>query len=401
MKNRTHIHHSHISGEIIGYAHSYSNNKVRENKTKIGVVAHNLFRFNLLFLLRGLRVGVWKIRDINTGGKNPTNINFENIGNKVIFIDTIKYFQQSLVNLATSFIDYEKLAIQTKCEKFIKKDEILSKKINLCTKEDQEWVLSYLSTGKRTIPYEMIKIYDSLDISPEDGNFFLPHNFYSNLRVYVITMEEYKNVKKFFQAMKLKNLGELNKIYKFQDTIILCEIFEQRSEHLQKLFKCNPCKCNSASSFSDCVHRDKSKCLIALPTDAEHVRVFERTLIGGFSRVNTNLAFHTQILLNENKNEKVLLDPEIDGKKQTKIISTKILKMDENNQYEEAMTKPLLYGYIKKQEHPPSLLEFNKILDKISHGDKVGHLFIVDINFHDKIQKICYPMKSTHLSLKK
>ena len=36
--------------------------------------------------------------------------------------------------------------------------------------------------------------------------------------------------------MKLNNLDELSKIYTFQDTIILCEIFERRSEHLQKLF---------------------------------------------------------------------------------------------------------------------------------------------------------------------
>ena len=54
-----------------------------------------------------------------------------------------------------------------------------------------------------------------------------------------------------------------------KDTIILCEIFEQRS-HLQEIFKFNPRKCNSASSFSSCVHRDKSKCCIALPTDAKH-----------------------------------------------------------------------------------------------------------------------------------
>ena len=65
----------------------------------------------------------------------------------------------------------EKFAIRTECEKFIRKDENLSKKFNSCTKEDQEWVLSYLSTGKGTIPYEMITRYDSLDISPEDGNF--------------------------------------------------------------------------------------------------------------------------------------------------------------------------------------------------------------------------------------
>ena len=88
------------------------------------------------------------------------------------------------------------------------------------------------------------------------------------------------------------------------------------------------------------------------------------------------MAFDTQILLNDKINEKELFNLEIDGKKQTKRISTKILKMDKNNQYGQAMTKPLLYGCIKEQEHPPSLLEFNKILDKISHEDKIGHLFI-------------------------
>ena len=44
----------------------------------------------------------------------------------------------------------------------------------------------------------------------------------------------------------------------------------------------------------------------------------EKTLIGGFSCVNTKLAFDTLILLNENKNEKVLYDLEIDGKKTNK-----------------------------------------------------------------------------------
>ena len=61
--------------------------------------------------------------------------------------------------------------------------------------------------------------------------------------------------------------------------------------------------------------------------------------------------------------------------------------MDENNQYGQAMTKALPYGCIKKQDHLPSLLEFDKILDKISHDDKTGHLFIVDIKFYDKNPK--------------
>ena len=79
--------------------------------------------------------------------------------------------------------------------------------------------------------------------------------------------------------MELKN-DELNKIYNFQDTIVLCEIFEQRSDHLQKLFKYNARKCNSASSFSGYVHRDKNKCVITFSTEAEHVteKTFRKNL---------------------------------------------------------------------------------------------------------------------------
>ena len=35
----------------------------------------------------------------------------------------------------------------------------------------------------------------------------------------------------------------------------------------------------------------------------------------------------------------------------------------------------------------PTMTEFNKILDSISLDDKTGHLFTVDINFHDVNEK--------------
>ena len=96
LDNTYQLHHSHITGEIIGFADSYCNQKIRENYFKIPVVPHNLFRFDFFFLLNGLRSGVWRIIDIKIGGKNPTNINYASIGNQVEFIDTIKYFQQNI-----------------------------------------------------------------------------------------------------------------------------------------------------------------------------------------------------------------------------------------------------------------------------------------------------------------
>ena len=57
--------------------------------------------------------------------------------------------------------------------------------------------------------------------------------------------------------------------------------------------------------------------------------------------------------------------------------------MDENNQYGNAMT----HGCIKKQENIPSLREFNMILNKLLHTDKIGYLFIADVKVHVKNEK--------------
>ena len=86
------IHHSHIMEKIIGYAHPYCSRKVRENYCKRPVKAYNLFKFDFLFLLKGLRSGVWKTQDINIGGKNPSNINFANTGKQINFFRHNKIF---------------------------------------------------------------------------------------------------------------------------------------------------------------------------------------------------------------------------------------------------------------------------------------------------------------------
>ena len=113
------------------------------------------------FFLKGIRPGSWRTKNIAIGGTSLVNINFVNIANQVKFIDTLKYYQQSSSVLVATM----------KNEKFKK-----------CSFEDREWILNYLSSGKGIIPYEMIKRFDTLDITiPEDADFFLPHHFYSSL----------------------------------------------------------------------------------------------------------------------------------------------------------------------------------------------------------------------------
>ena len=62
---------------------------------------------------------------------------------------------------------------------------------------------------KGAIPYEMITEYNSLDIVRDNGEFFLPHHFYSNDDVWWGIPKREKKL----QKIKLANLGELNKTY--------------------------------------------------------------------------------------------------------------------------------------------------------------------------------------------
>ena len=56
--------------------------------------------------------------------------------------------------------------------------------------------------------------------------------------------------------------------------------------------------------------------------------------------------------------------------------------MDENNQYGNAMTKPLPIGCIKKEPSTPSIRERCLLLSGFSHLDPIGHLFVVDTEFN-------------------
>ena len=134
------------------------------------------------------------------------------------------------------------------------------------------------------------------------------------------------------------------------------------------------------------------------------METFEKTLSGGFSCINTRLSFDSEILMPNltekdfqkmNINQsfkaykhndlKLIYKIKLDNQKTIKKrVITEILKLDKNNQYGFAMTKPMLTGCIKEKE-PPSWLDFEILLETVDLD--VGYLFIVDI-FLD--EKKCY-----------
>ena len=251
--------------------------------------------------------------------------------------------------------------------------------------------------GKGIIPYELITGMDSFLLTPEK-DFWEKTEFFSDLKQSAVNYDDYENSKYLYHTLKMRNLGGMSDLYNAQDVILLCEIIESRFQMMNDKYGFNPRKCNSASSMSGCIEREMSRVILVFPTKLERVEIFEQTVTGGFSSVNTRLAFDTQILLpnlddktdlennplNKDFNYKVVYNLKLDGKKaEKKRVITKILKLGENNQYGHGMTKPLLTGCIK-DDSDILWAAFNILLEKVNSEDKIGHLFAVDIVFDSK-----------------
>ena len=87
--------------------------------------------------------------------------------------------------------------------------------------------------------------------------------------------------------------------------------------------------------------------------------------------------------MNKDFNYKVVYNLKINNEKTKKRVITKILKLNENNQYGHGMTKPLPTGCIKDNDDI-SWETFNILLEIVNFDDKIGHLYIVDIEFDFK-----------------
>ena len=191
---KVHLHHSHVTGEIIGYVHDFCNWQVRENNDVVSCIAHNFFKFDLFFLLKNIRLSVWRTKDINIGGKNLTDINFASIDN-FKFIDTMKYYQTSLGQLSETLSDEEIQNIAELTVQFITNHDHFSTVWKNLTVDQKNKIIKIIVSGKGVIPYEKIETIDSLSQKPEDSIFFSKDELFSSLKNKIVHDESYENAK--------------------------------------------------------------------------------------------------------------------------------------------------------------------------------------------------------------
>ena len=257
----------------------------------------------MFFLFKGFQATAWNTKDVNLAGTNLTNINFANIGNETKSISTLKYYQKRLGQLAATLSVDEKFAVKNVAEQFISQHDYFSGVWKYLGPQQKEKILDIVADGRTIIPYEKTIDVNSLVLTPENEVFFEKNEFYSNLKQKSGVDEDYDSSMNLYKTLKMRNFGDMNDLYNTQDVILLCQIIENRIQLIHDKYGFNSRKCNSASFLSGSIERDLSKVIIALPTSNEVAHVFEQTLSGGFTCVNTRLAFDTEILL-PNSSEK-------------------------------------------------------------------------------------------------
>ena len=138
VKMKIYLHHSHITA--------------KKTAPDIPVIAHNLFGFDLYYFIKGYITSAWCFKELNIGGTNLTQINFSNITNEIKFIDSLKYYQKILAELASTLSDEEKISVKKLTEQFFNQHYYFLKVWPYLNSKKKEKILDIVSDGKDVIP---------------------------------------------------------------------------------------------------------------------------------------------------------------------------------------------------------------------------------------------------------
>ena len=93
---------------------------VEKSTPKIPFYTHNFYGFDLFYYMKGYIASAWCSKELNIGGTNLTQANYGNISGKIRLIDSLRFYQRSLVELSCTLTAEEKNAVKKLYEKFLK-----------------------------------------------------------------------------------------------------------------------------------------------------------------------------------------------------------------------------------------------------------------------------------------
>ena len=143
--------------------------QVRENsQMQFSFIAHNVFVFDMFFLLKGIRISVWQTQDFNIGGSGYRTSILLASAHKLNLLTPWNTTQSAKESSPALSKELKKLAIQ-----FLNQRNYFSQIWQRqCNYEDKRKVPDIIVSRKGVIPYAKIKTIDSLSLRLENGIFY-------------------------------------------------------------------------------------------------------------------------------------------------------------------------------------------------------------------------------------
>ena len=195
IRGKFHLHHSHITGEIFGYAHDFCKTMLAKRETcEIPFIEHNFFGFDLFYFLKAYVASPWCSKELNIGGNNLTQANYGKISGEIKLIDSFKFYQRSLDELSSTLFDTEKNAVKKLTENFLNQHYYFCTIWPYLSIQKKDKILEIISAGKGIIPYKIIVDMESFFITP-DQDFWEETGFFSEPKQSAVNEEDYEHSK--------------------------------------------------------------------------------------------------------------------------------------------------------------------------------------------------------------
>ena len=366
------IHHDHYTRKIYGYAHP-SCNSALQNPTassKTTIYAHNAAKFDLAFVRRGIKLSDWCSKDLNFQGSD--RVDGITLGSRIMYRDTLKFFQEALADLVASADDEEKDRIQHDIEQCLLSSDTFAVTYTTLSTKDKLRVLELLLL-KNAIPYDMfydIEFLNSTEFPEIEG-------FTSTLKNKHIDEFTYNNTKELYYLLNCKNLHALVEVYSYGDIVFLTVIAQNRFHIMGNIYG------NEPKNFSSLTMQSKASMLLmtkasqSTPSTAKQVNLYESASFGGYAGTPIRCFFDSTII---NSGKPVFANiPSKENRTFEKKRTIKhIFKLDENNQYGMSMDQPLPVGAFT--EITVNKARVVKLIEEYDrHQSDFGHVLVIDI----------------------
>ena len=199
-----------------------------------------------------------------------------------------------------------------------------------------------------------------------------------------ISDSEYQHAREFWDAFKIKNLGENHDLYLKTDVLLLSDIFENFRDTCLKYYGLDPAHYLTSPGLAWDAMLKMTKIELDLITDIDMALFIEKGLRGGISYIAHRYA---------RANNKYLPDynPELDD--------SYLMYLDANNLYGWAMSERLPTGNFKWLENlPDTPKEIELFLSKYTEDSDKGIILEVDLEYQKELHQLhndypCAPEK--------